>query len=126
MSERRPRVVIADDYPGLLSALRRLLEPSCDVVATVSNGAEALGALETLAPDVVVLDLSMPDVNGLEACRHIKQAAPETHVILMTAALDDELQMHAFQAGASAFVLKQSAASELPRTIHRLVEGPTA
>jgi DNA-binding NarL/FixJ family response regulator len=120
MSERRPRIVIADDYPRLLAALRRLLEPSCDIVGSVSSGVEAIDAVTTLSPDVVVLDVSMPDINGMDACRRIKQAAPNTRVVLMTAAHDALLEAHALRAGASAFVLKGAAASEMAATIQRV------
>ena len=113
----RPRVLLADDFRGLLVAWRRLLEPSCNVIDTVSSGREAVEAVTRLRPDVIVLDLSMPDLNGLEACRQIKRVVPETKVIFVTAADDPHLQQEAFQVGASAFVSKHSAAGELERVI---------
>ncbi len=118
--ERRPRVLLADDYPGLLVALRRLLDQSCDVVGSVSSGRDAVEAATALKPDVIVLDLTLPDVSGLEACRQIKLAAPATKVVLLTAVDDMDVRESALQAGASAFVVKRATTSELVGTIHHL------
>ena len=123
--DHRPRVLLADDYAGLLSAWRRLLEPSCDVVGCVGDGRALLEAADTLAPDVVIADLSMPEVNGLEACRHIKHASPQTKVILVTAGGDPWVARAAFRAGASGFVLKHSAADDLLLAIHTALVGDT-
>ena len=117
--ERRPRVLLADDYRGLLDAWRRLLESSCDIVGSVATGRAVLEALPELEPDVIVLDIDMPDMNGLDACRHIKQMAPRTIVILATAADDLDVRRASIDAGASAFVLKYSAAEELEPAIQR-------
>ena len=117
--ERRPRVLLADDYRGLLDAWRRLLESSCDIVGSVATGRAVLGALPELEPDVIVLDIDMPDMNGLDACRQIKQLAPRTAVILVTAADDTDVRQASIAAGASAFVLKYSAAEELEPAIQR-------
>jgi DNA-binding NarL/FixJ family response regulator len=121
----RPRVLLADDYPGLLTAWRRLLEPACEVVGSVRDGRALLEAAETLSPDVVVADLSMPEVNGLDACRQIKHAHPETKVILVTAGGDRWVVRAAFRAGASAFVLKHSAGDDLLTAIENAMLGRT-
>jgi len=121
----RPRVLLADDYPGLLIAWRRLLEPACEVVGSVRDGRALLEAAETLTPDVVIADLSMPEVNGLEACRQIKDAHPETKVILVTAGGDRWVVRAAFRAGASAFVLKHSAGDDLLTAIENAMLGRT-
>ena len=118
-------MLLADDHVGLLKAWGRLLEPSCDVVGCVHDGRELLEAASTLAPDVVIADLSMPEVNGLEACRHIKHASPETKVILVTAGGDQWVARAAFRAGASGFVLKHSAADDLLLAIHTALTGDT-
>jgi DNA-binding NarL/FixJ family response regulator len=118
--ERRPRVLLADDYPGLLAALRRMLDRSCDVVGSVSSGRDAVAAATALKPDVIVLDLTLPDVSGLDACRQIKVAAPATKVVLLTAVDDMDVRASALQAGASAFVVKHATTSELVGTIHSL------
>jgi DNA-binding NarL/FixJ family response regulator len=121
---KRPRIVLADDYPRLLVALRRVLEPSCEVVGSVSSGREAVDAVMTLKPDVVVLDLTLPDLNGLEVCRQIKRIVPETHVVLLTAADDKVLQESAIEAGASGFVAKHSV-GDLTRIIQRIFAVPS-
>ena len=84
-----------------------------------------LEAASTLAPDVVIADLSMPEVNGIDACRHIKHASPQTKVILVTAGGDQWVARAAFRAGASGFVLKHSAADDLPVAIHTALAGDT-
>ncbi len=116
----RPRVVIADDHPSVLAAFGRMLQLSCEVVATVPNGCEAVEAVSTLRPDVLVVDLMMPDLDGLEVCRRVKRIAPETGVIIVTAFDDTHVQAFAVGNGASAYVPKHSAAGTLERTIHTI------
>src|SRR3954467_7257057 len=81
-AERKPRVVLVDDYPQVLDALGRLLRTYCDVVASVSSGSEAVEAVSRLRPDVLVADLMMPDMDGLEVCRRVKGLVPEIAVII--------------------------------------------
>ena len=121
----RPRILLADDYAGLLTAWRRLLEPVYDVVGCVRDGRALLEATGTLAPDVVIADLSMPELNGLEACREIRQTSPHTKIILVTAGGDQSVARAAFRAGASGFVLKHSAARDLLAAVHRALVGET-
>jgi DNA-binding NarL/FixJ family response regulator len=90
------------------------------VVGSVSSGRDAVEAATALKPDVIVLDLTLPDVSGLEACRQIKLAAPATKVVLLTAVDDMDVRASALQAGASAFVVKRATTSELVGTIHHL------
>ena len=125
MVKLRPRVLLADDFPSLLAAWRRLLTPTCDVVGEVSDGGAVLRQAGDLHPDVVVIDISMPDMTGLEVCRAIKTALPLLRVILVTADGNRQLAEAAFQAGASAFVLKQSAGEELPLAIDSVMSGAT-
>jgi two-component system, NarL family, response regulator NreC len=119
-SERRPRVVLADDHPTVLVGFGRMLQPYCDVVASVSNGSEAVDAVSRLRPDVLVVDLVMPDLNGFEVCRRVKQAEPETDVVIVTAFDDTSLQAIAFQNGASAFLPKHLITQTLEPTIQRI------
>jgi DNA-binding NarL/FixJ family response regulator len=121
----RPRVLLADDYGALLAAWRRLLEPSCEIVGSVGNGRALLEAATALSPDVIVADLSMPEVNGLDACRQIKHASPQTKIVLVTAGGDAWVARAAFRAGASAFVLKHSAADDLLTAIRSAMLGHT-
>jgi DNA-binding NarL/FixJ family response regulator len=114
MIERsRPRVLLADDYAGLLTALQRLLAPSCDVVGHAANGGELLEEAVRLRPDVIVADLRMPDLNGLEACAALRQSVPHAKVIILTAADDQAIKKRALECGASAFVLKSRVADDL-------------
>ena len=120
----RPRVLLADDYPGMLKAVRRLLALECDVVGSVADGSALLEAAQRLQPDVIVLDLNLPNVHGLEACRQITQASPEIKVIVFTAMSDPEVEQRSFAVGASAFVSKLGHADDLRSTIKRLcVDG---
>jgi CheY-like chemotaxis protein len=120
--QHRPRVVLVDDHPAVLREVSRLLGSGCEVVASVDNGQQGIEAAVSLKPDVVVVDLSMPGMNGLEVCRRIKEVVPETDVIIITAF--DQLQMEkvALQAGASAFMTKHAVSGALASTIQRLVE----
>jgi CheY-like chemotaxis protein len=117
--ERRPRVLLADDFPDLLTAITRLLAGDCDVVGSVADGDALLEAAERLQPDVVVVDLNMPTVNGLEACRKIKKANPHIKVILLTAERGAALRGAALAAGASAFIEKHTIADHLLAAITR-------
>ena len=119
MSEKldRRRVLLADDYPGMHSALTRLLAPWCDVVGGIEDVGELLAAIARFRPDVVVLDLSMPCVDGLQTCRQIRNAQPDVNVIVCTAADEPWLAAKAVEAGASAFVLKCRIGDDLVRAI---------
>ena len=118
---RCSRVVIADDHPSVLVGFARLLQSSCDIVASVPNGEQAVDAVLRHRPDVLIVDLMMPDLDGLEVCRRVKQLVPETAVIIVTAFDDTHVQTVAMEAGAAAFVPKHSAAGALERTVQRLV-----
>ena len=112
-------MLLADDYPDLLAAFRRLLTPACDVVGCVTDGTALCEAMATLQPDVIVVDLFIPPSDGFEICRHLKQVAPETPVIIFSASIDAEVGKKALRAGASAFVAKMSAVEDLLPAIHR-------
>jgi DNA-binding NarL/FixJ family response regulator len=118
-------VLLADDYAGLLTAWRRLLEPAFEVVGCVRDGLALLDAASALVPDVIVADLGMPHMNGLDACRRIKRAIPQTKIVLVTAGGDEWIARAAFEAGASAFVLKHSAADDLLTAIQSVLVGGT-
>jgi len=119
MTTPRPRVLVADDYPDLLVAFQRLLEPSCEVVGCVADGDALVESLARLRPDVVVVDLFIPPGSGLELCRHIKRTAPETVVIIVSASTDPSIAREALHKGASAFVNKTAAVDDLVPAILR-------
>ena len=120
---RRPRVLLADDHTLLLDAFKKLLEPECDVVGTVGDGRALLAAAEQLRPDVIVLDITMPLLNGLDAGRQLKKALPEIKLVFVTMNQDPALAIEAFRSGASGYLLKTSAASELLKAIEEATNG---
>ena len=120
---RRPRVLLAEDHALLLDAFAKLLEPHCDVVGTAGDGRELLEAAQKLEPDVVVADVSMPLLNGLEAGRQLKEILPDTKLVFVTVNEDPDLAAEALRMGASAYVLKKSATSELFHAIREVLAG---
>ena len=118
MLSTRPRVLLADDHPEMVQAVSHLLKLDCDVVGTVADGDALLEAAQRLEPDVIVLDVNLPNVHGLEACRQITQVHPETKVIVFTAMNDPRVRQRSFEAGAAAFVSKLG--GDLRSTIKRL------
>jgi len=119
----RPRVLLADDHRMLVDALKGILEPRCKVVAAVGNGRELLKAAAKLQPDIIVLDIAMPQLNGLDAARHLKPIMPKVKFIFMTMNEDPDLVGEAFRAGASAFLLKRQAAFELTDAVEKVLKG---
>jgi len=124
MLPRRPRVLVADDHPGMTKAVCRLLALDCEVVGSVADGSTLLEAAQRLQPDVIVLDLSLPTVHGLDACRQVTQAHPQIKVIVFSAATDPEITQRSLESGASAFVSKLVGPGELMSTIRRLKTTP--
>ncbi len=120
---KRPRVLLADDHLMLLDALKKLLEPRYEIVGLVSDGRALLKAAEKLRPDIIVLDIAMPQLNGLDAARQLKQSIPSAKLIFMTMNEDPYLVGEAFRAGASAYLLKQAAGLELNEAIERVLKG---
>jgi DNA-binding NarL/FixJ family response regulator len=119
----RPRVLLADDHQMLVDALKSVLEPRCEVVGTVNNGQALLEAALTLQPEVIVLDIAMPEMNGLTAALRLKHSVPKAKLVFLTMNEDPQLVGAAFRAGASAFLLKQSAASELIDALEKVLKG---
>ena len=120
-----PRVLLADDHVLLLGAFAKLLTEECDIVGQVSDGRALVAAAETLKPDVIVLDIAMPILNGLEAARQIKQKLRHVKLVFLTMNEDGDLAAEAFRSGASAYLLKRSAASELQVAIREVMQGRT-
>jgi DNA-binding NarL/FixJ family response regulator len=118
----RPRVLLADDHTLLLEAFRKLLDDECDVVGMVGDGRAMVAAATRLKPDVVVVDVAMPLLNGVDAARQIKQTLPETRIVFLTMNEDPDLAAEAFRAGASGYLVKRSAASELLTAIREVVQ----
>jgi DNA-binding NarL/FixJ family response regulator len=122
---KRPRVLIADDHRIVAEGLRGLLEPKFELVGIVEDGRELLAAAEKLRPDVIVADISMPLLNGIESVRQIKKTYENIKVVFLTMHPDVTYAASAFEAGASGYVLKHSAPSELVTAIQSALRGKT-
>jgi DNA-binding NarL/FixJ family response regulator len=118
----KPRVLLADDHTLLLEAFQKLLADDCEIVGAVSNGRALVAAAATLRPDVVVVDVTMPLLNGIDAARQIRQADSDVRIIFLTMNEDPDLAAEAFRAGASGYLLKRSAASELLTAINEVMK----
>jgi len=118
-----PRIMLADDHTILLEAFRKLLEPLFEIVGMVSDGRALLDAAPNLKPDVIVVDVGMPLLNGLEAGLRLKEMMPSTKIIFLTMNDDPDLAMNAMRSGASGYLLKRSAAAELINAIHLSLKG---
>jgi DNA-binding NarL/FixJ family response regulator len=116
----RPRVLLADDHPGVVRALQRVLSSECDVVGVVADGSDVAEAAARLQPVVTLVDLNLPNVNGLEVCRRILQTNPRAKVILITAMLDRAIETEALATGASGVFPKLLAGSELVDAIRKV------
>ena len=119
----RVRMLLADDHTLICNLLRDLLEPEFEVVGCVSDGRELLKAVTSLRPEAVIVDIGMPFLNGLDAGRRLKQANPKIKLIYLTMNNNLEYAREALQAGASAFVLKNSRSSELLHAIRSALKG---
>ena len=119
----RPRILMADDHLMLLEAFKALLEPDFDVVGTVTDGRALLEEFSRLNPDVVLLDVAMPLLNGLDAGRQLKAQRRAVKLIYLTMNPDPDLAGEALRLGASGYVLKSSAAQELKQAIQEVLRG---
>ena len=119
----RARIILADDHNLLLDAFRLILEPHFEVVATFADGKALLEGAPALNPDVIVTDIGMPVMNGLNACQRIKQILPKVKLIFLTVNDDPALVAEAFRSGASGYLVKNVAASELVQAIREVLLG---
>src|SRR5258708_3529212 len=122
---RRPRLLMADDHTLVLEGIRKLLENEFELVGTVEDGRALLRAAEQLRPDVILLDISMPLLNGIEACRQLIKSMPKARIIFLTMHMDVVYVEEAFRAGGAGYLLKRSAASELVQAIRAVMRGHT-
>jgi len=122
---KKPRILIADDHSILLAGLKKLVEEAYEVVGTVEDGRALIEAAEHLKPDLILMDISMPLLNGLDAARQLKKLLPDSKLLFLTMHSSPTYATEAFKAGASGYLLKQSAASELPQAIAAVLRGQT-
>jgi DNA-binding NarL/FixJ family response regulator len=117
------RVVMADDHSLVLQGIQKLLENDLQIVGTVNDGHELLRVVEQHRPDVILLDISMPLLNGIDACRQLMKSLPKTRVIFLTMYTDLSFVEEAFRAGGAGYILKRSAASEITDAINVVMRG---
>lgn len=119
------RIVVADDHPFILDGIDQLFrgEPDCELVARCTNGREALQVIEERRPDVLILDVRMPELDGIELLKILAERACETKVVLLTASLDDARLLEAFRLGARGLVLKESAPRLLVESVRQVANG---
>ncbi len=120
---KRPRVLIADDHPILLQGVRTLIAPEFQVVAAVEDGRQVLKVIGKLLPDLVVMDISMPNFNGIEATRALRSRFPGIKIVILTMHEDPMFAAEALEAGASGYVLKGSACSDLLQALRTVLGG---
>lgn len=121
----RQRILIVDDHEVVRLGLRSLLDrhPDFEVVAEAGNGREAIEKVDAYEPDVVVLDIRLPGMSGVEVCQQITDKHPDIHVIMLTSYAEDEMLFAAIRAGAAGYVLKQIGGDDLTRAIERVGRG---
>jgi DNA-binding NarL/FixJ family response regulator len=120
---RRIRILMADDHSMICAGFQKLLEPHYDVLGSVEDGIALLKAASELHPDVVLLDVGMPLLNGLDAGRELRMMMPDVKLIFLTMNSDPDIASEALRSGASGYVLKVSPASELLHAVHSVVRG---
>jgi DNA-binding NarL/FixJ family response regulator len=120
-----PRLLLVDDHRLMLEGLCAILSPQFEIVGMATNGEEALAAAEQLQPDVILMDLSMPVLNGMAATRRLREMNTRSKIILLTMYTDPDFATEALDAGASGFVLKSDMGSELIDAIRAVLQGQT-
>lgn len=121
----KPRVLLADDHSLVLEGFRRILDDQCHLVGMVEDGRALLEAAQRVQPDIVILDVSMPLLNGIDAATQLKKSHPSIKVIFVTMHADADYVRSAFEAGASGYLLKRSAVDELEQAIRAVWAGHT-
>jgi DNA-binding NarL/FixJ family response regulator len=120
---KRPRLLLADDHPIVIAGLRDVLGSQFEIVGTAGDGRTLVESASVLKPDVILLDISMPLLNGLTAARQIKTQLPKVKLIFLTMHVEADYVKEAFRAGASGYILKRSVASELVAAIKEVLKG---
>ena len=119
----RPRILLGDDHTLVLDGFRKLLEDQCEIVGVAEDGRTLVRMAQELEPDIITLDISMPELNGVDAARKLKKTLPRTKLIFVTMHADPAYVNEAFKAGASGYLLKRSAGSELRQAVQSVMEG---
>src|SRR6185369_4541122 len=123
MGKRRLRLLLADDHPLMLEGLRKLLEPEFEVTGTVADGHQLVEAAEIQRPDLVVTDISMPGIDGIEATRRLGTLVPAVRVLILSIHAEPSWVRAAFDAGARGYLTKISAPEEIENAVRAVLEG---
>jgi len=121
----KPQVIVADDHRLVAEGVVKILEKEYSVVATPSDGRSFIEAVEKLRPDLALVDISLPLLNGLDACRHLKKSCPEVKIIILTMHAEQHFVNEAFRIGVGGYVLKSSVADELLFAAKEVLNGRT-
>jgi two-component system, NarL family, response regulator NreC len=121
----KTRVVLADDHTLIRAGLRMVVDaqPDLDVIGEAADGRDAVAQAQNLKPDVIVMDIGMPSLNGIEACRQVREVAPETQVVMLSMHSDEGYVLRALKAGARGYLLKDSADYDLIHAVEAVSEG---
>lgn len=121
----KTRVVLADDHTLIRAGLRMVVDaqPDLTVIGEAADGRDAVAQAQNLKPDVIVMDIGMPSLNGIEACRQVRELAPQTQVVMLSMHSDEGYVLRALKAGAKAYLLKDSAEADLARAIRAAAAG---
>jgi DNA-binding NarL/FixJ family response regulator len=117
------RIVVADDHEEMLSLVKEVLQPEFEVVAAVRDGRDLLHAVKNFKPDVIIADITMPEMSGIEATRKIVEEDLEARIILLTMHNDRTMVEEGFSAGAKGYVLKLAASQELVPAVYEIIQG---
>jgi DNA-binding NarL/FixJ family response regulator len=123
IDDMRPRLLLADDHTILIEGIRLMLEPEFELLDSVQDGRSLLAAAKSLKPDIILLDISMPELNGIDAAYRLRKLLPSTKLIFLTMHADADYVAKAFQAGAMGYILKCAAPSELKIAIREVLKG---
>jgi len=121
--EKRPRVLLADDHPMMLEGLRRLLGADFEIVGAATDGRALLEAAEIRRPDLVITDISMPEIDGIEATRRLRDIVPDARVLILSIHTEPSWVRAAFEAGAYAYLTKSSASEEIHTAVREVLQG---
>jgi DNA-binding NarL/FixJ family response regulator len=121
--EQRPSVLLADDHPMVLEGLRKLLEPDFEVVGTAADGHALLEAAEACRPDLIIADIAMPELDGIEATRRLRESVPEARVLILSIHAEPSWVRAAFDAGANAYLTKAAGPAEIETAVREVLKG---
>ena len=121
----RPRILLADDHTLVLDGYRKILESSCDILGAAEDGRTLVKLAHQLQPDIITLDISMPHLNGIDTARKLHKELPTVKLIFVTMHADQAYVAEAFKAGASGYLLKRSAGTELVQAVQAVMSGHT-